>query len=95
MNTRLPYQAHLHLRPRELEDNNMEISTLQADLYNIFTNNGQNVSAQAEDSAQKMAAAIDRYIRTAIVNVTVTGNAVVSSAPGDAPVTGNGTGSLS
>ncbi len=73
----------------------MNVSTLQADLYNIFTNNGQKVSQQAEDSAQKMAQAIDAYIRTAIVSVNITGTAEVTSAPGAAPVTGNGTGSLS
>lgn len=73
----------------------LNVSTLQTALYNIFTNNGQNVSPQAQAAAQQMAQALDAYIRTAAVSVNVTGSAVVTSAPGTAPVTGSGTGTLS
>jgi hypothetical protein len=71
------------------------VSTLQTALYNIFTNNGQNITPQAQDAALKIAQAIDAYIKTASVSVNITGSAAVTTAPGTAPVTGSGTGTLS
>lgn len=69
-------------------------ATLIAQLTSIFsetTSGGQPVSAAAK--AQAIADVIDAYIKTATVNVTVTGTGVCSTGGG--PVTGTGIGTLS
>lgn len=69
-------------------------ATLVSALTNILsqtTSGGQPISAATK--ASQLADAIDAYIKTATVNVTVTGTGVCSTGGG--PVTGTGVGTLS
>lgn len=69
-------------------------ATLVSQLTSIFsetTSGGQPISASAK--AQALANVIDAYIKSATVNVNVTGTGVCSTGGG--PVTGTGIGTLS
>ena len=69
-------------------------ATLVSQLTSIFsetTSGGQPISAAAK--AQALADVIDAYIKTATVNVNVTGTGVCGVGGG--PVTGTGVGTLS
>ena len=72
----------------------MNPATLKADLIALYSDCDEDMTPSI--FAERMAAAIDSYIKTATVTTTVAGSAAgITPGPSAAVVSGTGTGTLS